>query len=240
MLTRPMLTVFCLLSLCSSSAFAQQPKLDDNNQRRRQATDLTFPDEPDYVMHEPLPVYTVREIAWDYIDPPLPPRKIQLHDIISILVDEKSELTLRSGFDRQRTNSIKAQLKDWIRFGEKGRLENAAANQPTIDASLQDRMQNSGRVTDQEGISYRIAATVVNVLPNGNLVLEAHKVIRTDSDLWRFSLTGVIASRNVTRAMTAKSENIAGLNIVKDRTGKVHSSTKARWGTRLYDLLWPF
>jgi flagellar L-ring protein precursor FlgH len=228
-----------LLTLLPCSVLAQAPPFDPRDAQRRPA-DLVFEDEPVYVMDRPMPALSVRDLDWGYIDPPLAPRRVQLHDIISIVVDEKSEVTLRSAFNRQRTNTLKAELLEWIRIGKRNRLENAAANEPTIDGNLTDRIQSSGIVTDQEGIRYRIAATVVNVLPNGNVVLEARKSIRTDRDVWRFSLTGVIASHNIRRDMTALSENIANLDVVKTRSGKVHSSTKTRWGTRLYDLLWPF
>jgi flagellar L-ring protein FlgH len=228
-----------LWAVMGTPAVAQNPPFDSGDARRRPA-DLTFADEPNYVLTQPLPVFTMRARDWGYIDPPLAPRRVQLHDIISIVVDEKSEVTLNSRFNRQRMSTFKAELKDWIRIGTRGRLENAAANQPGINGEQTDRLQNSGQVTDQEGIRYRIAATVVNILPNGNVVLEARKSIRTDRDVWQFSLTGVIASQNIRRDMTALSENIANLDIVKSRSGKVHDSVKARWGTRLMDWLWPF
>jgi len=195
-------------------------------------------DEPDYIIRSPDPL-NVRDYSWTYIDPP-PPRLIRLHDIITITVDEKSEVTLRSGFDRQRTTNLEAELEEFIRFDDDGNLANAAENEPTIDGNINERMRTLGRVTDQEGIRYRIAATVVNVLPNGVVVLEARKSIRTDRDLWQFTLTGKIRSEDINRDNTALSENIADLQIVKKRAGKVHESTKRRWGTRLFDMLWPF
>lgn len=228
-----------LVTLLQCTVLAQAPPFDPRDAQRR-PTDLVFADEPTYVMNRPLPAMTMRDADWGYIDPPLAPRRIQLHDIITIVVDEKSEVTLRSQFNRQRRNTLKAELLEWIRIGPRNRLLNAAENEPTIDGNLTDRMQTSGIVNDQEGIRYRIAATVVNVLPNGNIVLEARKSIRTDRDVWQFSLTGVIASQNIRRDMTALSENIANLDVMKTRSGKVHSSTKARWGTRLYDWLFPF
>lgn len=187
----------------------------------------------------PIPVRSLRDYAWHYIDVPLP-RKIKVHDIISIIVDEKSEVTLRSGFNRQRTANLKAELKEFLRIGKRNRLSNAARNQPTIDANLTSRMQTNGRVTEQEGIRYRIAAIVVDVLPNGNLVIEGRKTLQSDHDVWTLSLTGIISSQNVRRDNTALSENIANLVVVKRRSGKVYDSTKRPWGIRLYDMLSPF
>lgn len=181
----------------------------------------------------------IREFSWQYIDIPQP-RRVLVHDIITIIVDEKSEVTLRSGFDRQRTASLKAEVKKFLRLGKTGNLATAAANKPSIDTSITGRIKTAGRVTNQEGIRYRIAATVVDILPNGNIVLEARKSIRTDNDVWQFSLTGLIRSQDVNGNNTALSENIANLKIVKKRDGKVFDSTKRPWGIWLYDLLSPF
>ncbi len=127
-----------------------------------------------------------------------------------------------------------------MRIGKTGNLATAASNQPTINANLQGRMQTTGQLTDQEGVRYRIAATVVDVLPNGNLVLEARKSIRSNRDVWEYSLTGVIRSEDILGNNSALSEDIANLKIVKKQRGKVYDSTRRPWGVLLYDLIFPF
>jgi flagellar L-ring protein precursor FlgH len=181
----------------------------------------------------------MRDYSWIYIDSPQP-REIQVHDIITILVDEKSEVTINSRFNRQRTANLTAELKEFIRINEAGNLGNAASNSPTIDGGLQNRLQSTGGLTDQEGIRYRIAATVVDVLPNGNIVLEARKSIRSNRDLWEYSLTGVLRSQDIAQNNTAVSEDIANLRIVKRQRGKVYNSTRLPWGSRLWDVIFPF
>lgn len=181
----------------------------------------------------------MQDYSWIQV-PTEEPRVIKVHDIISIIVDEKAEVISNSRFNRSRASSLKAELKEFIRIDDKGNLATAAPNQPTIDANLQGRLNSTGQLTDQEGIRYRIAATVVDVLPNGNLVLEARKSIRSNRDVWEYRLTGTLRSEDVSRDNTALSENIVDLNIVKNTRGKVYDSTKRPWGVRLYDLLSPF
>lgn len=182
---------------------------------------------------------SVRDYSWIYIDAP-EPHVVQVNDIVTILVDEKAEATLNSRFNRQRNSNLKAELKEFIRISERQTLENAAENQPTIDGNITNRMMTTGQSIDAEGIRFRIAATVADVLPNGNIVLEARKAVHTPQDEWEYRLTGVIRSGDINSNNTALSENIANLQIEKIKRGKVHDSTKRSWGTRLYDLLWPF
>ena len=181
----------------------------------------------------------IRDYSWIYIEPPVPP-EIKLHDIVTIIVDEKSEVIMNSKFNRQRTSKLKAELKEFVRLGKTGNLTPAALNGPTIDAQLQGTLNSTGQLTDQEGIKYRIAATVVDVLPNGNLQLEAKKKIQTQDDISEYTLTGELRASDIAPDNTASSENIASLNIVKNQGGRVYDSTKRNWGYRLYDLLSPF
>ena len=181
----------------------------------------------------------MRDYSRIYIEE-LQPREIMLHEIITIVVNEKAEVTLDSRFNRQRQANIKAELKEFMRLNDAGNLTNAANNQPTIDATLNNRLQSTGSVKDSEGVRYKIAAMVVDIRPNGNLVLEARKTFQLEDDAWEYSLTGILRVEDILANNTALSENIALLNIYKRRRGKVHNSTRRAWGVKLYDIIFPF
>jgi flagellar L-ring protein precursor FlgH len=196
---------------------------------------------PEAVLPPPPGMRSIRrrELSWIYIDPPKP-RKLAVHDIITIIVDEKDELVQNKRFNRQRNIVFNAQLQEFIRLNDNGNLAPAAENQPAINGSLRSQMQSYGQGIDQQGIKYRIAATIVDVLPNGTLILEARKTIRSNTELWEYSLTGRIRAQDIAANNTAVSENIADLNIVKTDHGKFQDSTKRGYITRLYDFLLPF
>ncbi|QDV18277.1 Flagellar L-ring protein precursor [Gimesia panareensis] len=181
----------------------------------------------------------IRDYSLIYVPAP-EPIVVKVHDIITIMVDEKSSVTIDSRFNRNRTETLKAELKEFLRIDNAGNLAPAALDSPKIDTQLQGRLQSKGQVADREGIQYRIAATVVDIRPNGNLILEARKSIRSNRDVWEYRLTGEIRSKDVNRDNTALSENIANLDIVKHQRGKVYQSTKRPWGVVLYDWFFPF
>jgi len=150
----------------------------------------------------------IRDYSRIYIEQPQP-REIKVHDIITIVVNEKAEVTLNSRFNRQRQANLKAELKEFMRLGESGNLTTAADNQPAIDATLNGRLQSTGSVKDSEGVRYRIAAMVVDIRPNGNLILEAKKSFQQNDDFWEYSLTGILRFEDIQSNNTALSENIA-------------------------------
>ena len=84
-------------------------------------------------------------------------------------------------------------------------------------------------------LSFTIAATVVDIRPNGNLVLEAHKHVQDNEDIWDQSLSGLIRPQDVLPNNTVLSENIAELMIDKREVGHVRDGYRRGWLTRLYD-----
>ncbi|MBI3864988.1 MAG: flagellar basal body L-ring protein FlgH [Planctomycetia bacterium] len=180
-----------------------------------------------------------QDVSWIYIDRPRP-RKVGVHDIITVTVDEKSEVTQASRFNRQRNSVYTAQLKEWLRINEEGNLDIAASKSPGINGQLRSQLQSFGQGLSQEGMKYKIAATVVDILPNGTLILEAHKTIRTNNEVWEYSLTGRIRSQDVAGNNEVRSENVADLNITKRESGQVKDSTKQGWLQALYDFFLPF
>jgi flagellar L-ring protein precursor FlgH len=189
---------------------------------------------------DPVPVQ-LPDYSWIAIEAPPLPSLIKVHDILTIEVDEKAEVIVNSRFNRQRNGAYKLELKDFIRVVTgPPQLLNASDNQPKIEGTLQNRLQTIGQATDQEGITYKIAATVVDVLPNGTIVLEARKSIRTNQDLFEYRLTGRVDKGKIRPDRTARTEDIAELQIERLQRGKIFDSTKTNWGTRLLDTLMPF
>lgn len=182
----------------------------------------------------------MRDVSLVFVDLAPPPAEIKVHDIIMIQVDEKAEVIVNSRFTRQRNGAFVAQLKNFIRIGPEGNLEPTASNAPSIEATLQNRLQALGNLTDSEGITYNIGATVMDVLPNGNLILEARKSIQTNQDFFEYRLTGTVPANSIGANRTVRTEKIADLKITRQQKGKVFDSTKVNWGTRILDVIWPF
>ena len=49
----------------------------------------------------------------------------------------------------------------------------------------------------RDALTFRIAAAVVDIRPNGNLVIEARREIRINEEVWMQSLTGVIDRKSI-------------------------------------------
>jgi len=244
--TRCRLMIAVVMFLWQGTAWAAEPvtsqvmpQLTPRRVSQGQMSAMLPAEDPRLQMSLPMP--TVRDYSWIFIEAPPPPELIKVHDILTVEVDEKAEVIVNSRFNRQRNASFTAQLKEFIRLRSDGpTIENTASTQPSINGTLQNRLQTIGQLTDTEGITYKIAATVVDVLPNGTIVLEARKSIRTNQDVFEYRLTGRIDKGKIRPDRSARSEDIAELKIDRLQHGKVFDSTKTNWGTRVMDMVFPF
>ena len=50
-----------------------------------------------------------------------PPTQVRLHDLITIVVNEKSAVTSTGQLDRRKTGKFDAELKNWIHLEHRGR-----------------------------------------------------------------------------------------------------------------------
>ncbi len=174
---------------------------------------------------------------------PLPPAKeAKVHDIITIRVDTGARLSESAQLQRRRTSQLDAVLNDWIV------LEGLRAIRPAPQSEGNQRIQGNlnqlNRVTGQldtaESLKFDIAATVSAVLPNGNIVLEAHRVIESNNEQWMHSLSGVCRREDIGPNNVVLSKDIANLRVKKAELGQIRDSYKRGWLTRWWDQFGPF
>lgn len=175
----------------------------------------------------------------------LPPeaeqRELQLNDIIMVVVDYKSALTSDGDANSKKTASFNAVLSDWLKFDGKNILPAAQAHgDPTIAGSLNSQYKTQADIKQNDALTFKIAASVVDIRPNGNLVIEARNSVRIDDEVWEKSLTGVVRRQSIGPDHTVRSSDIAEGQICNRKKGFVHDATNRGWLTRCYDHVKPF
>jgi flagellar L-ring protein precursor FlgH len=165
-----------------------------------------------------------------------PPAQVRMHDLITIVVDEKSAVTSSGQLDRRKTGKFDAELKNWISLKPWSLKPSPMSNgQPKANGTLDSQYQADAQLETKDALSFRISAEVVDVRPNGNLVVEAHHRIQVNEDVWVASLRGVIRREDVLPNNTVLSQNVAELEIEKKEVGNVRDGYRRGWLVRLYD-----
>jgi flagellar L-ring protein precursor FlgH len=186
---------------------------------------------------------TLQNSSFIHLDlpPEARPRELQEQDIITVMVDFRSRFLSEGDAESRKTASIAAILTDWIRL-DGGALKPAPQvdGDPSITGSLNSQFRAESDVELRDSLTFRMAAKIVDIRPNGNLVIEGHQEIRNNEERWRISLTGVVRREAIQADRTVSSDSIAELNIDKEEMGQVRDGYARGWLGRWYDRYKPF
>jgi flagellar L-ring protein FlgH len=175
----------------------------------------------------------------------LPPesekRELQLNDIIVVLVDYKSALRSDGDANSKKTASINAVLSDWLKFDGKSIMPAAQAHgDPTIKGSLDSQFKTQADVKQNDALTFKIGAKVVDIQPNGNLVIEGHSQVQNSDEIWERSLSGIVRRQSIGPDRTVRGDDVADLSILIRKKGFVNDATNRGWLTKWYDGVKPF
>ena len=98
----------------------------------------------------------------------------------------------------------------------------------------------SGTVNRSETIQLTVAAIVTDVLPNGNLVIQARQEVRVNFEKRELLLAGIIRPEDISSSNVIQHTQIAEARISYGGEGQITDVQQPRYGTQLYDILFPF
>lgn len=179
--------------------------------------------------------------SW-YQTPLPPPKEVKKGDHIKIRVDLGSRLTSDGEIQRRKNTQWDALLNDWVILNglRNVKPDPQADGDQRIRGTSNQLYRATGELETSESIKFNITATVADILPNGNIVLEAHWKIANNNEQWIRSLSGIVSRENIGPGNLVLGEDIAELHIGKREDGHVRDSYKRGWVTRLLDTFSPF
>ena len=165
-----------------------------------------------------------------------PVRVLMLHDVVRVKILQAAKLSSEGNINRRKQYQLQAQLIDWIKFNN-GNLETNpnSTGDPTINGVYQGQGQARSNLNTAEGLQFTIAATSVDIRPNGHLVIEAHSSVQNNDEIWDQSLSGIVPPDRVDPKGEIRSEDIAELMINKQERGQVRDGYRRGWMYWLLD-----
>jgi flagellar L-ring protein FlgH len=175
------------------------------------------------------------------VPPEAEARELQIHDIITVLVDYRASMTSEGDAESRKNSNINAVLAEWLAFDGKDIFPAPQRRgSPAVNATLNSQFRTTSDMELRDAMTFRIAAEVVDIRPNGNLVIEARREIRNNEEVWLQSLTGVVRRQSILADRTVRSDEVAELRIDKRERGFINDSYSRGWFLRWYDKWKPF
>jgi flagellar L-ring protein precursor FlgH len=163
-------------------------------------------------------------------------RNFQVGDVITVLLNESTQAA-RSQVGSISRNSTNDMLTPGLAvLGNK-----LGGVMKGTDFSKTD-ISNKGTGTADQTASLNgsIAVAVVEVMPNGNLVLRGEKQLALTEGSEVIQVAGIIRPDDVAPNNTVQSRRLANAQIAYRGTGDLANATRAGWGTSAILKLWPF
>ncbi len=179
--------------------------------------------------------------SWTYI-PPTQARQIRLHDIVTIRVDETATSLLLGNATSRKTTSYDAVVRDWIRMVGLDTIKPApqADGDPRVQVNENEVYRGDSTIRTSESLTFNIAAQVVDILPNGLIVLEGNTTVELNDNKLEVSLIGTCRSLDIDPNNTVLSRNLVNKHIKKREDGHVRDGYSRGWLTRLLARIKPF
>ncbi|HDH06245.1 MAG TPA: flagellar basal body L-ring protein FlgH [Nitrospirae bacterium] len=178
-------------------------------------------------------------------------RKAQrLNDLVTINIDESFSGSGKADTDTSRESSIDYELANFLgmnndfnlqnAFGVKDLYKGANVFDPAVKSTLKSAFKGKGDTNREGTLVATITAKVVEVMPNGNLVLEARKELTINSEKQILVLTGMARPDDISSDNTILSSKIADAQVYYVGDGVIQEKQTPGWMARALDYVWPF
>ncbi|MFN7038678.1 MAG: flagellar basal body L-ring protein FlgH [Alphaproteobacteria bacterium] len=143
----------------------------------------------------------------------------------------------------QQTRTTKESSSAPNIFGLEGKLKNVIKGiDPTnlFTAAGNDDLGGKGTISRNEAVQTEVSAMVTQILPNGNLVIQAHQEVRVNFELREITVEGIVRPEDITSDNLVTSDQIAEARISYGGRGNITNLQQPRWGNQVMDIINPF
>ncbi len=169
------------------------------------------------------------------------PSAIQINDLIGIIIRHRFRSQIDARLQQENEFDVQSKLDAWFRIHDKRWVQqDFQRGKPEVNFRNDVELENKSRSNRQDILETRMNGRVIDVKPNGNLIIVASYEIDNGQDVQQLVLSGEIHPRDLTLDRTITSDKIAELRIKTTPEGDVANSTRPGWLKRIYDKLKAF
>lgn len=161
----------------------------------------------------------------------------QIGDVVTVILDESMSGDSAATNEASRTTTTDvlspAQLARW---GSPGGILSSDEN--PIETELTS--SGSGETEQSATLTATMTAQVVEVYPNGNLMIRGEKIVNFSNGSEVVQVKGIIRPSDIQPDNTVQSKRIAAAQITYKGFGQNANASRTPWGTNLFMAIWPF
>jgi flagellar L-ring protein precursor FlgH len=171
--------------------------------------------------------------------PGVPPVPIKERDLVTVIVEERAIGSGTSASSTSKNTEADLTVDKWFQI-QKGWKTSIPTTLPEADVSAEWKAEGAGKVDRRSLLQAKVKVMVMQVYPNGNLLIEGRSTVTIGDETNQVVVTGVIRSKDVNTRMEITSTNVYDLRVVYNGTGMVTDAANPGWLTKFITKFWPF
>lgn len=176
------------------------------------------------------------------VEPPQP-RVFQEHDLVTIIVSERSKLDRKLETDTEKKYTEEIAFAKFINMLQllEMRIEQVPEDKlPEIALKTKTKLEADAKTKQEDQFTDRLTARVLEVKPNGTLVLEARRSWTTDEDSTVVTLSGICRSEDVTDKNTIQSNQMFDVAMNVQNSGEMRRTNTKGLIPRVLETIFNF
>jgi flagellar L-ring protein precursor FlgH len=172
-------------------------------------------------------------------------RAHKVGDILTVIVtiDDSAQISNSTARSRDAENQagvggVLGSIFGGLPGGGVPGVDISADGQISTSSALSDT--GTGSVNRSEALETQVAAVVVQVLPNGNLVIEGRQEVRVNFEVRDLIVAGIVRPEDIHADNTIPSTKIAEARISYGGRGQITDVQQPRYGQQIADAILPF
>ncbi|MAB12252.1 flagellar basal body L-ring protein FlgH [Hyphomonas sp.] len=163
-------------------------------------------------------------------------------DLLTVVVEMNDQANLKSSLSRSQGSSEDLGIDALLGLPDvlNNALPGSASVSPAIDFKRNSNMAGNGAVNRAEQVTFTLAARVVGVEPNGNLIIQGYQQTRVSNEIRYLSVSGVIRAQDITRTNTVTYDKIADAQLSYVNQGDTTGLNGRKAVPKLLDKVLPF
>ncbi len=102
------------------------------------------------------------------------------------------------------------------------------------------KFDGKGSTERSSNVTARITARVIEVLPNGDLRIQAVKMVKINKETEQLAVTGIVRKRDIAADNSIQTVAIGDLRVEFNGKGVASKDNAPGWLARLFDKISPF
>lgn len=160
-------------------------------------------------------------------------------DIVTILIIETASASKAAKTDTSRATAISAGIPNFMGLEAAAFAKNINLNK-LLNASTDSTYAGSGSTSRQESLNATISAKVIDVLPNGNLMVEGRRNVKVNNEDQIIIIDGTVRPSDIGPDNVVNSSFLADARIVYTGKGIISDRQEPGWMMNIIDKVWPF